>query len=104
MDVNEDGMMDLVTANDDGARLLIGDGRGRFAAPRRVPSGFFTVAVAAADFNADGRLDLVTVDSDGTLTALLGEGLGSSPLSRVCRARGGRRWSATSTATRGRMW
>jgi hypothetical protein len=76
VDVTGDGLVDIVTANDDGARLLIGDDRGRFAAPLRVPSSFFTVSVAAADFNADGRPDLVTVDGDGTLTALLGDGLG----------------------------
>jgi FG-GAP-like repeat/IPT/TIG domain len=87
VDVDRDGAADIVTANDDGARLLNGDGRGRFAAPVRVPSSYFTRSVAAADFNADGSPDLVTVDWDGTLTALLGDGLGGFVVaSRVTNA------------------
>ncbi len=76
VDANADGRADIVTANDDGARLLRGNGRGRFAAPVRLPAGFFTMGLAAGDFNTDGWPDLAMVDVDDTIATLLNDGLG----------------------------
>lgn len=77
-DVNQDGQLDLVTANHDrtttsgsGSSLsvLLGDGFGRFTS-QTTATVQKTDAVALADFDRDGLLDAVTVDDDGGLATL----------------------------------
>jgi hypothetical protein len=75
-DINGDGKADVVTANDDGARVLLGDGRGRLTAPVSVPADFFMDTVAVADLNADGNQDLVLIGLYADLEVLLGDGSG----------------------------
>lgn len=60
-DLNGDGHLDIVTANDT-ARVvcvLLGAGDGTFAAPIVVPTGDGAEAVAVADLNGDGAQDVV---------------------------------------------
>jgi len=62
-DVNGDGILDLVTANDiaNTVSVLLGNGDGTFQQHTDYAAGDFagiTPSVVAADFNKDGRLDL----------------------------------------------
>jgi hypothetical protein len=82
-DVNGDGKLDLVTANneDNDVCVALGDGRGGF---NRAPGSPFGVGkspypFALGDVNADGHLDIVatsTAPSSRELTLLLGDGQG----------------------------
>jgi hypothetical protein len=84
-DFNADGTMDLVYSSSDdevlpsSVEVLVGDGRGGFAARHRYdvrtwnPNG-----LAVADLNGDRRPDVVTANagSNGTVSVLLGNGDG----------------------------
>ena len=87
-DLNNDGKLDLVTANDNGTiSVLLGKGNGTFetAANHAVggPSGEDPPAsdlndLVLGDFNNDGREDIAAVDgSEETLYVLLGNGTGT---------------------------
>lgn len=90
-DVNGDGRLDLITANDgennvvftgSGAlpalSVLLGNGDGTFAAKQDFAVGRFPRSVAAADVNRDGHLDLITSDGDrNAVSVLLGRGDGT---------------------------
>lgn len=89
-DFNQDGIVDLVTANfgSDTVSLLLGTGAGTLQTPQTFRVGSQPNAIAAADFNKDGRLDLVTANSGqnaNTLSILLGEvgGFGSQKTLKV---------------------
>jgi hypothetical protein len=63
-DLDGDGDLDLVFANDGNNTVYLNNGAGSFTAAAGIPSGeqhfgSNTRAVAIADFNADGRLDVV---------------------------------------------
>ena len=81
-DFNNDGILDLATANsaDGTVSVLLGNGAGGFASS---PDSPITVgnqpdAVAAADLNLDGNVDLIIANGgDGTVTVLLGNGAGA---------------------------
>ena len=83
-DVNGDGKLDLVTANneDDDVSVLLGDGKGGFA---RAPGSPFPVGrspypIELADVNGDGKLDVVAPNSGPgrrTVTVLFGDGRGA---------------------------
>jgi len=81
-DLNNDGKLDLVTANVASASVsvLLGNGNGTF---HQAPGSPLTVAsptwsVSVADFNLDGKPDLVVSDTGGNnaVQIFLGDGLG----------------------------
>jgi hypothetical protein len=83
-DVNNDGKLDLVTANneDDDISVLLGHGDGRFVpAPRSpFPVGRSPYPIALADVDNDRNLDIIAPNSAPgvrTVTVLLGDGQGA---------------------------
>jgi FG-GAP-like repeat len=78
-DVNEDGRVDLVTANTDGTiSVLLGDGSGSFEAPRNFTAGQGLNSVVVTGVNGDDWPDLVTANSlSDDVSVLLGKGDGS---------------------------
>jgi len=86
-DINQDGVMDVVTADyDAGVSVLLGAGGGVLQPALSFTAGPSPTAVAAADLDGDGALDLATVNSvDGSLTVLFGDGTGwfSAPVSHA---------------------
>jgi hypothetical protein len=82
-DVNNDGKLDLITANNADADIavMLGDGRGGFtsAAKSVFPCGPSPYPMAAVDVNGDGNLDILVPNSKPglqTMTVLLGNGKG----------------------------
>src|SRR6476659_10170626 len=91
-DFNNDGDLDVATANSGGISVLLGDGAGGFGAAIGTAAGYrpdgFLASLAVADFNEDGNLDLamalygVTPDSGHSgfewwdVRVLLGNGQG----------------------------
>ena len=83
-DFNRDGKLDLVVGNqnDNDLSLLLGDGRGAFAAAPRSPfrCGRSPYPIAIADFDADGNSDVIVPNSApgvNTVTILMGTGDGA---------------------------
>ncbi len=79
-DFNNDGKLDLATANygDGTVSVLLGDGGGGFGAARQVAVGTGPRTLAVADLNNDGRLDLAVVNTGSNdLSVLLGNGDGT---------------------------
>jgi len=58
-DVNHDGKLDLLTANQGSADIsvLLGNGDGTFRPSQNFPAGSFPNGVTLGDFNGDGKLD-----------------------------------------------
>lgn len=78
-DFNQDGSLDLATANGNNTiSTLFGDPSGMFTAPIDISlaSGSTPQSLQVADFNQDGKLDLATANS-GSVSILLGGGDGS---------------------------
>ncbi|MFO1070719.1 MAG: VCBS repeat-containing protein, partial [Geminicoccaceae bacterium] len=80
-DVDGDGTLDLLTANDNGEdpstiSVFLGDGDGSFTAAAEVGVGDGPHAVALGDLDRDGNLDLVSANGSGSLSVRLGDGLG----------------------------
>ncbi|MCB0868360.1 MAG: VCBS repeat-containing protein, partial [Solirubrobacterales bacterium] len=76
-DFNNDGKLDLVTANggDSNVSVKLGTGTGTFGAAANFPTGFAPADVSAADLNGDGRPDLVVANSgSSTVSVLLATG------------------------------
>jgi hypothetical protein len=79
-DFNNDGKLDLATANAGGntVSVLLGDGRGGFGAANDSAAGPGPQSMAVGDFNNDGHLDLVTVsDQVAGANVMLGNGDGT---------------------------
>jgi Calx-beta domain/FG-GAP-like repeat len=76
-DFNNDGKLDLVTANVYGntVSVLLGDGAGGFGAASQFGVGAVARSLVAADFNNDGHLDLATLGRG--VSVLLGNGDGT---------------------------
>jgi hypothetical protein len=83
-DVNNDGKLDLVTANneDDDVSVMLGDGSGRFApSPKSpFPVGHSPYPIALADVDNDRNIDIIAPNSSPgirTVTVLLSDGRGA---------------------------
>ena len=79
-DVNGDGKLDLVTANEqsNSVSVLLGNGDGTFQAAVNYAVGSCPKSVAVADVNGDGKLDLVTAnEQSNSVSVLLGNGDGT---------------------------
>jgi hypothetical protein len=81
VDLNFDGILDLVTANGCGhasvcgspgtVSVLLGNGNGTFRPAKNYNAGSYPFTVVAADFRANGMLDLAVSDLDsGAITVL----------------------------------
>ena len=57
-DFNNDGKLDLATANTYDLSVLLGNGDGTFQPASNIDIGSNPTSVAVGDFNADGKLDL----------------------------------------------
>lgn len=78
-DLNNDGHLDLVIANqgDRNLSLFAGDGKGGFAVRERVAAGENPVGVALSDLDGDGDIDAVIANHETDhLTILNGDGQG----------------------------
>ena len=77
-DLNNDGRLDVVTANFPlGGSILFGSGGGRFAEAVPFESGRGNGFVSIADLDRDGAADLVVLgEHSNTATVLLGDGRG----------------------------
>lgn len=80
-DLNNDGNLDLVTANqnDNNVSILLGTGTGSFSDATNYPIGSDPVSITAGDFNNDGKIDLAAAlyrDSK-PLSVILGTGTGA---------------------------
>jgi Domain of unknown function (DUF4347)/NPCBM/NEW2 domain/Glucose / Sorbosone dehydrogenase/FG-GAP-like repeat/Calx-beta domain len=89
-DLNGDGRIDLVTANEssNNVSVLLGNGNGTFAPVVNYATGSVPKGVAIGDINGDGKLDLATANTAGnypdqdnpggnTISVLLGNGNGT---------------------------
>ena len=79
-DINGDGNLDLVTANNssDDVSVLRGNGNGTFQPQQTFAVGSLPFAVAIADVNGDGDLDLVTANQTSSdVSVLRGNGNGT---------------------------
>lgn len=84
-DFNNDGNLDLATANQDGTvSVLLGNGLGGFGEALQSAAGTRPQSLAVADFNNDGKLDLAVItqavvydDSSSRMSVLLGNGDGT---------------------------
>ena len=79
-DLNGDGKLDLVTANQDSndVSVLLGNGDGTFQAQRRFAAGSLPSSVVVADLNRDGLPDIATANAgSGNVSVLLGNGDGT---------------------------
>jgi len=78
-DVNADGHLDIVTANNesDNVSVLLGDGAGGFAPAQPFAAGTSPVAMAVVDLNADGKPDIVVANAGSRdVSVLIGDGAG----------------------------
>ena len=79
VDVNGDGKLDIVEANN-GVTVLLGNGDGTFQAPRQFAAGGAgsTTSIVVADLNGDDKLDVAITDSStNSVYTLLGNGDGT---------------------------
>lgn len=72
-DLNRDGKLDIVTANEstDDVSVLFGTGTGLFGAPAKFNVGITPVSVEIGDLNEDGKPDLVVGNLGGSNVSIL---------------------------------
>ncbi|WP_419952931.1 beta strand repeat-containing protein [Methylobacterium sp.] len=78
-DVNEDGKLDILTANIGSSTVSVrlGDGAGGFSGATDVAVGFAPIGMTVADVNGDGKLDILTANmADNSVSVRLGDGVG----------------------------
>ncbi|MBD2653561.1 VCBS repeat-containing protein [Synechocystis sp. FACHB-383] len=77
-DFNNDGNLDLVTANrnNNSVSVLIGNGSGGFT-PTNFNAGTNPIDVTVGDFDNDGNLDIATAKDNGNVSVLFGNGGGA---------------------------
>lgn len=78
-DFNEDGILDVVTADDLGGQLtgFRGTGDGSFISNTSIPTGSGPIAITSGDFDEDGHADLfVALREDNQVATLRGRGTG----------------------------
>jgi hypothetical protein len=80
-DVNGDGKLDVIVANDTAVGVLLGNGDGTFQPAQSYGSG--GNAIVVEDVNGDGKLDLLVTDGY-TVGVLLGNGDGSFQPAQNC--------------------
>ncbi len=79
-DFNNDGKLDVITANSIANNIsrLFGNDIGNLTSQIQIPVGLQPTALAALDFNQDGNQDLVVANRlSQTVTLLLGDGTGN---------------------------
>lgn len=76
VDVNSDGILDLVGTGLNSAAVMLGNGNGTFRTKVDFPVGSQAQDVAAGDFNGDGRVDLVVSLADPAIMVSLLRGNG----------------------------
>jgi hypothetical protein len=76
-DLNGDDQLDLVVGTDSRKlNVLLGDGHGKFLAPRVFDLGTTPSAMVAVDLNGDQKLDLAIAESTNSVLLLQGDGGG----------------------------
>jgi uncharacterized membrane protein len=101
-DVNGDGNLDLIVANEEQSKndsqgsisVMLGKGDGKFHAPINYGSGGESAySITVADVNGDGKLDLVVANgcfesdcSTGSVSVLLGNGDGTFKKAKTYRS------------------
>ncbi|WP_394835373.1 FG-GAP-like repeat-containing protein [Pendulispora rubella] len=77
-DFNTDKKLDLAVIAENGVRILLGSGDGKFQAASTYAADGFNNNGVVADFNGDHRLDLAVADQGGSkVSVLLGNGNGT---------------------------
>src|SRR5262249_62413383 len=70
-----------------GVSVLLGDGRGRFAAARESSTGIAARTMVSGDFTGDGQVDLAILETDGEAVGIFaGNGKGDFTLIQSSRA------------------
>ena len=87
-DINNDGKIDLISANHDSndVSVLLGNGNGTFQLAKGYPAGTHPNVVTTGDFNGDGKIDLAIGGDQATILLGHGDGTFGSHL-YLCRAR-----------------
>jgi len=79
-DFNDDGKLDIATANNgsDDATVLLGDGQGGLTVEATLPAGVAPSAIASGNLDANTVIDLVVAnETDSTISVYLGNGDGT---------------------------
>ena len=81
VDVNGDGILDLVGTGLNTAAVMLGNGNGTFRTKVEFPVGSQAQDVTAGDFNGDGRVDLAVSLSDPSIMVSILRGNGDGTFS-----------------------